>query len=230
MRVLGSSSTPPQPWPGSASPHALVFAFRWAALRDTLNAMQPSHFLSRQGGVARFSHLRRAGFTRSQIANAVSTGLVLQPRHGVYRTPGANGEFAQAYEVNAALTCLSAAPHYGLWTLKDPDKPHLAASHHRLPSGSLTHTFGGNVSTLLPPVLPLKDVLVHALQCLPELEALVMVECAYNRGETDPDFLQRLLPGARDGRARAVLCPDAGLPGGHRLRGFPAQRMPHRGD
>ena len=32
-----------------------------------------------------------------------------------------------------------------------------------------------------------------------------MVECAYNRGETDPDFLRRLLPGARNGRARAVL-------------------------
>lgn len=205
MPVRASRSTPPHPWPGSASPHGLVFAFRCAFLRDTLNAMQPSDFLSRQGGVARFAHLRRAGFTRSQIANAVSTGLVLQPRHGVYRTPGAAAEFVLAYEVNAALTCLSAAPHYGLWTLKDPDRAHLAASHHRLPAGSLTHGFGGNISTLLPPVLPLKDVLVHALQCLPELEALVMVECAYNRGETDPDFLRRLLPGARNGRARAVL-------------------------
>lgn len=167
--------------------------------------MQPSDFLSRQGGAARFAHLRKAGFTRNQIDNAVSTGLVLKPRHGVYRLPGASADFAHAYEVNAALTCISAAPHYGLWMLKEPDRAHLAAGHRRLPAGVSAHRFSGNISTLLPPVLPLKDVLVHALQCLPELEALVMVECAYNRGETDPDFLRRLLPGARNGRARAVL-------------------------
>ncbi|MFJ5697327.1 hypothetical protein [Arthrobacter sp. NPDC093139] len=59
-------------------------------------------------------------------------------------------------------------------------------------------------------MLPLKDVLVHALQCMPELEALVMVECAYNRGETDPDFLRRLLPGARNGRARVLNLGERG--------------------
>lgn len=167
--------------------------------------MQPSDFLTRQGGVARLAHLRRAGFTRSQIGQAVNSGLVLKPRHGVYRSPRANDDFVRAYEANAAVTCVSAAGHFALWTLRDPGQPHLAASHRRLPSKVVPHRFTGNVSTLLPPVLPLKDVLVHALQCLPELEALVMVECAYKRGETDPDFLRRLLPGARNGRARAVL-------------------------
>lgn len=179
--------------------------FPCAFLPDTLDAMQPSDFLSRQGGVARLAHLRGAGFTRGEIDKAVNAGLVLQPRHGVYRLPAANADFAQAYDVNAALTCISAAPHYGLWALKEPDRAHLAASHRRLPRGVSAHRFNGHISTLLPPVLPLKDVLVHALQCLPELEALVMVECAYNRGETDPDFLRGLLPGARNGRARAVL-------------------------
>lgn len=167
--------------------------------------MLPADFLTGQGGVARLAHLRRAGFSRGQIDHAVDSGLMLKHRHGVYRLPQADPDFVRAYELNAAVTCVSAASHYALWTIRAPDRPHLAASHRRLPAGPLAHRISGNVSTLLPPVLPLKDVLVHCLQCLPELEALVMVECAYNRGETDPDFLRRLLPGARNGRARAVL-------------------------
>jgi very-short-patch-repair endonuclease len=167
--------------------------------------MLPADFLTGQGGVTRLAHLRRAGFTRAQIDHAVNSGLMLKHRHGVYRLPQADPAFVRAYELNAAVTCVSAAGHYALWTIRTPERPHLAASHRRLPAGHAAHRISGNVSTLLPPVLPLKDVLVHSLQCLPELEALVMVECAYNRGETDPDFLRRLLPGARNGRARAVL-------------------------
>ncbi|RAM37871.1 hypothetical protein [Arthrobacter globiformis] len=92
--------------------------------------------------------------------------------------------------------------HYALWTLQTPGQPHLATCHRRLAGGILPHRFSGNISTLHPPVRPLKDVLVHALQCLPEREALVMVECAFGRGDIDLDFLCRLLPGPRNGRAR----------------------------
>ncbi|MFE4833301.1 DUF559 domain-containing protein [Arthrobacter sp. NPDC056691] len=167
--------------------------------------MQPPEFLARHGGVARLAHLRRAGFSRSEVGRAVDSGLILNGRHGVYRLPQANDDFVRAYEANAAVTCVSAAGHYALWTLQAPSQPHLAACHRRLPRSIRSHRFSGNISTLQPPVLPLKDVLLHALQCLPELEALVMVECAYSRGEIDLDFLRRLLPGARNGRARAVL-------------------------
>lgn len=171
----------------------------------TLDGMQPTDFLARHGGVARLAHLRRAGFTRGQIGRAVDSGLMQNPRHGIYRLPEANCDFVSAYEANAAVTCVSAAGHYALWTLQTPGQPHLAACHRRLARGILPHRFSGNISTLHPPVLPLKDVLVHALQCLPELEALVMVECAFGRGDIDLDFLRRLLPGPRNGRARAVL-------------------------
>ncbi|HKS01520.1 MAG TPA: type IV toxin-antitoxin system AbiEi family antitoxin domain-containing protein [Arthrobacter sp.] len=167
--------------------------------------MQPTEFLARQGGVARLAHLRRAGFTRSRVNQAVNAGLVLNSRHGVYQLPQANADFVRAFGLNAAVTCVSAADHFSLWILKAPDQPHLAACHRRLPGTVRSHRFSGNVSTLQPPVLPLKDVLLHALQCLPDLEALVMVESAYVRGEIDLDFLRRLLPGARNGRARAVL-------------------------
>lgn len=51
----------------------------------------------------------------------------------------------------------------------------------------------------------LPDVLLHALLCLPPLESLAMVECAYNRGDIDPSFLRRHLVGNRCGKARDVL-------------------------
>ncbi|WP_457947005.1 endonuclease domain-containing protein [Pseudarthrobacter sp. alpha12b] len=49
------------------------------------------------------------------------------------------------------------------------------------------------------------DVLLHALLCLPELESLVMVECACNRGDIKPSSLFRHLNGHRSGKARDVL-------------------------
>ncbi|WP_231941418.1 endonuclease domain-containing protein [Arthrobacter sp. U41] len=51
----------------------------------------------------------------------------------------------------------------------------------------------------------LADVLVHALHCLPELEALVMVQCAVGRGDISLAFLRGKLGGNRNARARAVL-------------------------
>jgi len=55
------------------------------------------------------------------------------------------------------------------------------------------------------PVAGLADVLIHALHCLPELEALVMVQCAVGRGDITLAFLRSKLEGNRNGRARAVL-------------------------
>ena len=86
----------------------------------TLDGMQPTDFLARHGGVARLAHLRRAGFTRGQIGRAVDSGLMQNPRHGIYRLPEANCDFVSAYEANAAVTCVSAAGHYALWTLQTP--------------------------------------------------------------------------------------------------------------
>ncbi|WP_314192978.1 type IV toxin-antitoxin system AbiEi family antitoxin domain-containing protein [uncultured Arthrobacter sp.] len=102
----------------------------------TLDGMQPTEFLSRHGGAARLAHLRRAGFSRSQISQAVNSGLLLNARHGVYQLPQANCDFVRAYEANAAITCVSAASHYSLWMLKAPAEPHLAACHRRLLPGA----------------------------------------------------------------------------------------------
>lgn len=170
-----------------------------------VGAMDAVEFLARQGGAARLAHLCGAGITRHQVGLALGAGRILRSRQGVYQLPGVRQDYLAAMTANAALTCLSAAGHYRLWNINPAEKLHLASAHRRMEPDHVPHRTNGKITALQPPVLELKDVLVHALQCLPELEALVMVECACNRGESSPAFLRGLLPGPRNGRARDVL-------------------------
>jgi very-short-patch-repair endonuclease len=54
-------------------------------------------------------------------------------------------------------------------------------------------------------VAGLADVLLHGLKCLPEFEALVLVQSATGRAQISADFLRGKLAGNRNGKARAVL-------------------------
>ncbi len=66
----------------------------------------------------------------------------------------------------------------------------------RLPTSSpLVSTHSGGVA----------DVLIHALRCLPEFEALVMVQSAVSQALLSIDFLKSKLPGNRNGRVREIL-------------------------
>jgi very-short-patch-repair endonuclease len=110
-----------------------------------------------------------------------------------------------ALQHNALLTCLSAAPTYRLWTLHDSNSLHLSPGHKQTPAGTLAHGRLLHPVHAWLPVAGLADVLIHALRCLPETEALVMVQCATQRGDVTVDFLRRKLPGNRNARARSVL-------------------------
>ena len=103
------------------------------------------------------------------------------------------------------LTCVSAAPSYGLWTLLPTSKLHLCVGHRATPPGSVSHGRCRHPRHPWLPVAGLADVLIHALHCLPELEALVMVQCAVGRGDISLPFLRGKLGGNRNARARSVL-------------------------
>jgi very-short-patch-repair endonuclease len=119
--------------------------------------------------------------------------------------PQVSSLYRAARQAGGLLTCLSAAPSYGLWTLEQPRRLHLCAGHRPAPPGSAAH---GRCKYPRHPFLPvagLADVLIHASRCLPELEALVMIQCAVGRGDISADFLRRALAGNRNGRARGIL-------------------------
>jgi hypothetical protein len=143
--------------------------------------------------------------SRGRLDKALAAGRIVRVRRGLYCVPNEAGVLGLALQHNALVTCLSAAPVYQLWTLEKAGLVHLSAGHKKAVPGTITH--GRLLHPVHPwlPVAGLADVLIHALHCLPVLEALVMVQCASQRGDVTLEFLRRKLPGNRNARARAVL-------------------------
>jgi very-short-patch-repair endonuclease len=167
--------------------------------------MDIESFLRARAGVTKASALRAAGFTHTARDKALAAGRIVRIRRGIYSLPRQAGAIGMALDHNALLTCLSAAPAYGLWTLQEAGTVHLSPGHKMTPPGTLAHGRCPHPTHPWLPVAGLADVLIHALRCLPELESLVMVQCAAQRGDITVEFLHRKLPGNRNARARAVL-------------------------
>ncbi|MFF2029994.1 type IV toxin-antitoxin system AbiEi family antitoxin domain-containing protein [Arthrobacter sp. NPDC058192] len=167
--------------------------------------MNIASYLASRGGTATAADLRLAGLSRHRISAAVADGTIVRIRRGQYGLPLDPSAYRAACEVTGLLTCLSAAPDYALWTLMPAQSLHLSVGHRTPPPGSIAHGRCRHPRHPWLPVAGLADVLIHALHCLPELESLVMVQCAVGRGDISLDFLRGKLDGNRNGRARAVL-------------------------
>jgi very-short-patch-repair endonuclease len=162
-------------------------------------------FLRSRHGVATTAALYGAGFSKRALANAVSDGVVTRLHRGVYTVAGAAPDIVAAFRANAVITCVSAARFYRLWTLEDAESLHLSCGtgmkrHHVVHHGACTYP----VHPYLP-VAGVGDVLLHAMRCLPELEALVMVQSAVSQALLTTAFLRRKMTGNRNGKSRAVL-------------------------
>ena len=151
-------------------------------------------FLHRHGGVARASQLTASGFRRPEVAKAVTFGRIVKVSRGVYGIPGTS-QLSEALANGGLLTCVSAAPIYQLWTLKDARGLHLCRSHPVPEPKIVEHGRTRHPKHGWLPVAGLADVLIHSLRCLPELESLVMIQSAAGRRDIELDFLYSKLPG-----------------------------------
>jgi very-short-patch-repair endonuclease len=172
--------------------------------------MDVVQFVGYRGGAVKVRDLAAAGFTRHQLSTAVREGSLVRPLRGVYAIQGADDDVVAAFRANGLLTCRSAARYYSLWSLgrtspASPASLHLSCGNGLARPGIVDHAPCTHPKHPQLPVAGLADVLLHALRCLPEPEALVMLQCAVGRGLITTDFLRRKLPGHRNGRARAVL-------------------------
>lgn len=159
-------------------------------------------------GVASLKELRESGIPAAAVRRAVETGELERPRHGLYALPAADPRFVQARSSRSLLTCVSAAELYGLWILVPPGpdaRPHLVRSTGADSPDAVVHRERRVPRHPTAPVAGLADVVLHALRCLPELEALVIAECAVTQKGLPLDILRAHLTGPRNGRARAVL-------------------------
>lgn len=167
--------------------------------------MDPVQIIRAGGGVALTRAVVAGGATDAAIRRAVGRGDVLRLERGVLALPGADPELMAAKQARALLTCVSAAPRFGLWVLTPPAKPHYWHSNGRRSGSCVSHRMPLTQPRASGTVAALPDVLLHALLCRPPLEALVMVESAYGRGDIDLGFLLGHLAGNRCGKARDVV-------------------------
>ena len=167
--------------------------------------MDPVQPLLSWGGVARTRQLLTAGVRERELTRAVTAGRIGRPRPGIYALPGTDPLLVRCAATNSRLTCVSAATHHGLWILRRPEKIHVLRADGTLSAErAVVHRKSWLPGEPEGWVASKADVLLHALQCLPELEALVMVESASQQGFS-MDFLRERLPGRRNAPARRIL-------------------------
>jgi very-short-patch-repair endonuclease len=161
--------------------------------------------LAAWGGVGRTRQLLGAGFRERDLARALQNEIIQRPRPGIYALPEADPVLVRCAATNSKLTCVSAAVHYGLWVLHRPAKIHVLRGDGTLASKrAVVHRDSWVPGKPEAWVASKADVLLHALRCLPELEALVLVESAVQQG-ISLDFLREQLPGRRNSGARRIL-------------------------
>lgn len=150
--------------------------------------------------------LRTPGVTHRVLERAVADGAVERIARGIYAVAGRDRLSEIAASARGRLTCASGAAALGLWVLREPPLPHVAC-HRSAPRGGrelVVHRAIGDGCSLPWVARPL-EIVLHALRCLPELEALTIVESALRLTSLEREDLERCLRGQRDGAARAVL-------------------------
>lgn len=134
--------------------------------------MDVKQYLDQHGGIGRARDMAAAGVSEAERARAVRTGVVTRPARGIYALPGHDGLALRALSLGADLACISAAQARGLWVMRQPRKLHLAVDHGRaIPGDDL------RIHRAVRPVSDL-GVCLQAARCLPELDALCILESA----------------------------------------------------
>lgn len=164
--------------------------------------MDALEYLRSLGGVARTATLLRAGATKREIAALAALGS--KPARGIIALPGCNPDYLFALVHNGLLTCGSAATSHGLWIRDVPLRRHLAVAHSRVDVFTAHRIVRFPGHDLLP-IASVEDTVLHALHCLPLMEAVSMAESAIRAGKVDRGMLEGLVRAPRSAQARRAL-------------------------
>lgn len=127
----------------------------------------------------------------------MAAGLVQRIARGVYAHAQADPVLIHAGRHHAVLGCVSAASAAGLWVIRRPQQPHLAARHGRPIPGCVVHRSD-------TPPAPL-DIVCQSLRCLAPLEGLTIAESAVKNGLIQLPALRERFPASRDKRLRDLV-------------------------
>lgn len=170
------------------------------------------------GGAARRSELGETIAVRHALADAVAAGAVRDLGGGWVARADADRGIVLARRLGASLTCTSAARHHGIATLRTHEEVHLAVPRsrgdRRRPSrpsaGVVVHreSVWTRPAVATCPVAPADEVVLRALRCLEEHEAIVIADSALHQGLVTAEELERQLrgPGSPSALARLARC------------------------
>ncbi len=171
--------------------------------------MELAGLLAAGGGAARRSDLGRSVAARRVVSDGLASGALRDIGRGWLAMVDAAPAVVAARQLGATVSCVSAAPLYGLAQLAVPEQPHVAVPRNRgrrrIESGVRIHRETVWTAPGEWPVAPALEVAVRALRCLPPTEAIVLVDSALNKGLVTMDELDGRL------RGRGVTGPRTAL-------------------
>jgi very-short-patch-repair endonuclease len=172
------------------------------AASPSLGCVEVTDAVAAYGGAARWKRLLDKGVTDGRLRAAVRSGQLV--RNGsVYAFPDAASDVVVAAELGGRLTCSSAASRLGLDTLNPPEKAHVAVAHNnsRTHDDAILHRTGHGQGWLVS----VPEALVHALGCLPLVDALVLVDSALRKKCVCVSDLRKRIVGPDSVRRRGLL-------------------------
>ncbi len=171
--------------------------------------MQAIQALSWLGGAATRAELRAQGVTRHAMDAAVSSGTA-RGADGALWLLHAPADLVLACRTRSWLGCVSALAHWGMPMIDQPGRPHLATTGHRVDRRAAWHRLRGPVCFDRGPdprtrcVDPVTAV-AQATRCLPQRDALVVVDAALRQRVVTRGELAAVLPPTDPHRGRWVL-------------------------
>jgi very-short-patch-repair endonuclease len=128
----------------------------------------------------------------------------------VWALPAADPEYVKAILNNGRITCASAALRYGLWLKDRPARLHLATRHCR-GRGFIRHGYTRFPLPETIPVASVEDTVIHALTCLPEVDAIAVAQSAMKTFGIPRSMLASELSADFYGNARKRLAKADGI-------------------
>lgn len=145
--------------------------------------LTPQHVIDQHGGIARGTQLATFGFTRTDLAESVNSGVIERIRPGVFSIGKTHAAVKVAAAHGGALTCAAALRHHGVWVLRDDAAPHVwlgrsGRRHPHVGCACVEHFRPGRMTL---GVAPLETALVHAFHCYGAEFFFCAFESAWNQ-------------------------------------------------
>ncbi|MHA7246374.1 type IV toxin-antitoxin system AbiEi family antitoxin domain-containing protein [Arthrobacter tecti] len=160
--------------------------------------MEIENVLILHGGVCRRRDLVAAGISARKLQRALEQRRVAKARRGIYALPDADRGRIAAAAMGGELACISAAERLNLWVLRKPTLLHVCFDQARQVGPDV------RVHRAARPVTPLL-ICLQVMRCLPELDALCIVESAVVRRLVSLEQLRSSTGGKRDAPLRRII-------------------------